>query len=527
MSLKFFSSEIFLLSVSLKFFFESSVSLKIFSSEIFFGRLGGWQMRQSRPEPKRSVQKGRNTPTMSAVAKPRLLPVSVIVENLKKLRLCDPDLQGKRLIPKADLAKAISALRSSGTVIWNDVVAKRKGCSLPLPPSVKASIGEASVDALDAAQLPQAAAKLAGHKLADSFLRDDRISTALCQLAERCNHALTKEEVLQTLPAATEAKTPFSTPVAEARAEAESSETWALTTRTYKSLLVMRRVSDGYFNATQLCSHFRKEFYDYERTARVSEYLDALARSLKSMPANPGVDLSAARASLVQVQNGGPRRGSWIHERLAVDLARWLSPDFAVWMDGWVLEALGLASRSGTRVSERSFVPRDPLVIKDDASVGLPGNDHLYAALRVGENCIKVGVSKDVLERIKALAQKFEGHYELLAVWPHEAVLEDIVLDLLKPSKAQVGTSREHFDATASFEYICQIVRAARNLYRLKTDLDTPSTKRRREDMELQEDLADRALRRKMEEQRNALLHDLVLQGDADAKQVFLAKISA
>ena len=222
-----------------------------------------------------------------------------------------------------------------------------------------------------------------------------------------------------------------------------------------------------------------------------------------------------------------PQLTSWIHERLAVDLARWLSPDFAVWMDGWVLEALGLASRSGTHVSERNFVPRDPLVIKDDASVGLPGNDHLYAALRVGENCIKVGVSKDVLESIKALAQKFEGHYELLAVWPHEAVLEDIVLDLLKPSKAQVGTSREHFDATASFEYICQIVRAARNLYRLKTDLDTPSTKRRREDMELQEDLADRALRRKMEEQRNALLHDLVLQGDADAKQVFLAKISA
>ena len=442
-------------------------------------------------------------------AKQRILPIGVVVENLKRLRLCDLNLEGKRHIPKAELAKAIMALRSTGTAIWNEVVAKRKGCSLPLPPSVKASIGEASVEALDAAQLPRAAAKLAGQKLAETFLRDDRISAALCQLAERCNHALTKEEVLQALPAKT-------APVAEE----------ALTTRTYEGLVVVRRVADGYFNATQLCTHFRKQFKDYEKTARTSEYLDALAGSLKSKRGTVLLD-SAARASLVQVQHGGSHAGSWIHERLAVDLARWLSPDFAVWMDGWVLEALGLASRSGTHVSERNFVPRDPLVIKDDASVGLPGNDHLYAALRVGENCIKVGVSKDVLESIKALAQKFEGHYELLAVWPHEAVLEDIVLDLLKPSKAQVGTSREHFDATASFEYICQIVRAARNLYRLKTDLDTPSTKRRREDMELQEDLADRALRRKMEEQRNALLHDLVLQGDADAKQVFLAKISA
>ena len=416
-------------------------------------------------------------------AKQRILPIGVVVENLKRLRLCDLNLEGKRHIPKAELAKAIMALRSTGTAIWNEVVAKRKGCSLPLPPSVKASIGEASVEALDAAQLPRAAAKLAGQKLAETFLRDDRISAALCQLAERCNHALTKEEVLQALPAKT-------APVAEE----------ALTTRTYEGLVVVRRVADGYFNATQLCTHFRKQFKDYEKTARTSEYLDALAGSLKSKRGTVLLD-SAARASLVQVQHGGSHAGSWIHERLAVDLARWLSPDFAVWMDGWVLEALGLASGA---VADR-FVPRNPLVIKDETSVGLPG--------------------KDVLERIKALAQKFEGAYELLAVWPHEAVLEDIVLDLLKPSKAQVGSSREHFDATASFEYICRVVRAARNLYRLKTEL--APAKRQREDMEFQEDLADRVLKRKVYEQRNSLLHDLVLQGDVDAKQVFLAKMAS
>jgi len=44
--------------------------------------------------------------------------------------------------------------------------------------------------------------------------------------------------------------------------------------------------------------------------------------------------------------------------------------------------------------SEQAFVPRKPLVIQDEDSVGLPGNDHLYAARRVGENIIKVGISK-------------------------------------------------------------------------------------------------------------------------------------
>ena len=33
-------------------------------------------------------------------------------------------------------------------------------------------------------------------------------------------------------------------------------------------------------------------------------------------------------------------QGTWVHPRLAVDLARWISPAFAVWMDGWFLETL-------------------------------------------------------------------------------------------------------------------------------------------------------------------------------------------
>ena len=320
----------------------------------------------------------------SAVAKARLLPVAIIVENLKKIQLCDPDVQGRRYIPKADLAKAISALRSSGTAIWKDVVAKRKACALPLPPCLKANLGEACVEALDAAQLPRAAAKLAGQKLAASLLQDSRISEALCQLAQRCNHTLTREAVLQALPL--EIAPEVST---------SSGTTEAIATKTYQGLVIERRASDGFFNATRICTAFKRKFTHYLETQRAAEFMDALARSLISKSGNPVLDFGAVRVSLVQVQHGGVHSGSWIHERLAVDLARWLSPDFAVWMDCWVLEALGLASRAAAR----SFVPRDPLVIKDEASVGLPGNDHLYAALRVGENCIKVGVSKDVLER--------------------------------------------------------------------------------------------------------------------------------
>lgn len=44
-----------------------------------------------------------------------------------------------------------------------------------------------------------------------------------------------------------------------------------------------------------------------------------------------------------------PGDGTWIHPRLAVDLARWISAEFAVWMAGWFLEELeGRASQART-----------------------------------------------------------------------------------------------------------------------------------------------------------------------------------
>lgn len=36
---------------------------------------------------------------------------------------------------------------------------------------------------------------------------------------------------------------------------------------------------------------------------------------------------------LVQIRHGGENPGTWLHKSLLLDFARWVSPDFAVWMD--------------------------------------------------------------------------------------------------------------------------------------------------------------------------------------------------
>lgn len=95
---------------------------------------------------------------------------------------------------------------------------------------------------------------------------------------------------------------------------------------------IQRRQPDGYVNATAMCQAGGKRWNDYSRMERTTEYISALT-AVAGIPVTDLVDLK---------QGGRPdEQGTWIHPRLAVDLARWVSPAFAVWMDGWFLESLG------------------------------------------------------------------------------------------------------------------------------------------------------------------------------------------
>ena len=104
-----------------------------------------------------------------------------------------------------------------------------------------------------------------------------------------------------------------------------------LITREWNGTPIPRRVTDGYINATAMCKANGKHLPHYMANERTTQYLQALA----PVVGIPTTDLAQS------VQGGRPRlQGTWIHPRLAVDLARWISSDFAVWMDGWFLDEL-------------------------------------------------------------------------------------------------------------------------------------------------------------------------------------------
>jgi hypothetical protein len=124
----------------------------------------------------------------------------------------------------------------------------------------------------------------------------------------------------------------------------EPTVTNGLESRYWHGTAIERRQADGFVNATAMCKAGRKRLNDYLRAERTQEYIRALAASVvpekhyaAAVAGNP-----VTASGLVDIRQGGQPhlQGTWVHPRLAVDLARWISPAFAVWMDGWFLESL-------------------------------------------------------------------------------------------------------------------------------------------------------------------------------------------
>lgn len=107
-----------------------------------------------------------------------------------------------------------------------------------------------------------------------------------------------------------------------------SMDSQSLVSRSWNGTPISRRITDGYVNATAMCKANKKRWSDYRESDRCQLYLDALSQTTEI----PVFDLIESR----QGQGGG----TWVHPQVAVDLARWISAPFAVWMDGWFLESV-------------------------------------------------------------------------------------------------------------------------------------------------------------------------------------------
>lgn len=85
-------------------------------------------------------------------------------------------------------------------------------------------------------------------------------------------------------------------------------------------------------NATSMCKPFpKKNLSTWKNSKSTQEYISALKTK------NPDIK------NFISVKKGGnikDSQGTWVHEKLIIDLSRWLDPNFAVWCDEKIAELL-------------------------------------------------------------------------------------------------------------------------------------------------------------------------------------------
>lgn len=82
-------------------------------------------------------------------------------------------------------------------------------------------------------------------------------------------------------------------------------------------------------NATQMAKPFEKQPIFWLSNQSTKDYLTELSK-LRNL----------SLADLVQVTKGGNNPGTWMHEDVALEFARWLSPAFAIWCNDRIKELL-------------------------------------------------------------------------------------------------------------------------------------------------------------------------------------------
>lgn len=82
-------------------------------------------------------------------------------------------------------------------------------------------------------------------------------------------------------------------------------------------------------NATQMAKPFGKQPIDWLKTSQATEYINTYSKLKK-----------ISLADLQVVTRGGCNSGTWLHKDIALEFARWLSPEFAIWTNERIEELL-------------------------------------------------------------------------------------------------------------------------------------------------------------------------------------------
>jgi hypothetical protein len=99
-------------------------------------------------------------------------------------------------------------------------------------------------------------------------------------------------------------------------------------------------------NATLMCAAFGKKPADWQRSETAKRYIEAVM----------GNSLIAEDELVIAKRGGSDFQGTWIHEKLILNLARWLNVDFELWCDDRIAELLRTGKTSIQKLTPAELI---------------------------------------------------------------------------------------------------------------------------------------------------------------------------
>lgn len=161
-------------------------------------------------------------------------------------------------------------------------------------------------------------------------------------------------------------------------------------------------------NATQMAKPFGKQPIDWLKTEQAQRIINAIAE-LKIF--------GSVENQLVRVVKGGnnpEEQGTWMHEDVALEFARWLSPSFAIWCNDRIKELI----KNG--VSDIRETPQDylsalkALVAKEEERLRLEADNKI---LKPKADYFDDLVDRNLLTNFRDFAKELSVGQKYLIEW--------------------------------------------------------------------------------------------------------------
>lgn len=154
-------------------------------------------------------------------------------------------------------------------------------------------------------------------------------------------------------------------------------------------------------NATEMAKPFGKRPAHWLSNRQTKDFITCLV-GVRNLTAD----------ELVQVKNGGKDFGTWFHEDVALEFARWLSPAFAIWCNDRIKEIIKFGF-SATPKKLEELVVNPEMVIELASALKKAREEKALLEKKLNENPIRF-LSNHLQKKENTLSAKAVALYSLL-----------------------------------------------------------------------------------------------------------------